>query len=204
MKMKNFIKIDDKALSFREAINNFSSYVLLQFHSKWFKIACQLCGENQISFYKNTILGKLEKIKLESDNGMKYFGYLIGKFIESVADQQNPANAYDVWKQKFINSDYLEDILAYKNDIENNFLIEVKEKKFMNYNNQNVVSDLSKFIRLFDPSDLYVLIGVVEKEKNCAALKPLYNLLPKIVSKFITLSREFVLQEAKNQNEIKK
>ncbi|MBQ9492095.1 MAG: hypothetical protein IJU86_04935 [Firmicutes bacterium] len=190
-------KDGNKVLGWHEVIKNFSSRVPSQFHFKWFQIVYQLLTD-PISFYKNTVIGKLANIKLENDNGMKYFGYLIGKFVEAVKDQKT----YDAWKKKFIDGDYLENILTRKNDIENDFSSEVKDKKFIGYDNQNIVDDLFKFIKLFDPSDLYVLIGVVKKEQNCDALKPLYNLSPKTVSKFFTLFREFVAK-GKNQNEIK-
>ncbi len=196
-KNNKLYKDDNKVLDLCEVINNFSSYVPSQFHFKWFQIVYQL-RENPISFYKNTVIGKLANIKLGNKNGMKYFGYLIGKFVEAVKDQKT----YDAWEKKFIDGDYLENILTRKNDLENDFLSEVKDKKFIGYDNQNIVDNLLKFIRLFDPSDLYMLIGVVEKEKNCDALKPLYNLSPKTVSKFFTLFREFVAK-GKNQNEIK-
>ena len=196
-------KDGNKVRGWHEVIKNFSSCVPSQFHFKWFQIVYQLWPD-PILFYTNTVIGKLANIKLENDNGMKYFGYLIGKFVEAVAGKENVNEAYKAWKKKFIDGDYLENILTCKNDLENDFLSEVKDKKFIDYNNQNIVDDLFKFIKLFDPSDLYVLIGVVKKEQNCDALKPLYNLSPKTVNKFCNLFRNFVSQKGKNQNEINK
>lgn len=196
-KNNKLYKDGNKVLGWHEVIKNFSSCVPSYFHFKWFQIVYQLWPD-PILFYTNTVIEKLKKIKLENDNGVKYFGYLIGKFVEAVKDQKT----YDAWEKKFIDGDYLENILTRKNDIENDFSSEVKDKKFIGYDNQNIVDDLFKFIKLFDPSDLYVLIDVVEKEKDYAALKPLYNLSPKTVSKFFTLFREFVAK-GKNQNEIK-
>ena len=198
---QELFKDNNKVVYLREAINKFLSYVPSHFHSKWFRIINDTFS-NPALFFKDTVIEKLEKIKLENDNGMKYFGYLIGKLIQSFENQQKLQEAYNKWNEKFIDSSYLENILTRKNDIENDFLSEVKENKFIGYNNQDVVNNLLKFIRLFDPSDLYVLIGVVKKEQNCDALKPLYNLSPKTVSKFFTLFREFV-EKGKNQNEIK-
>ena len=192
-------KDGNKVRGWHEVIKNFSSCVPSQFHFKWFQIVYQLWPD-PILFYTNTVIGKLANIKLENDNGMKYFGYLIGKFVEAVKDQKT----YDAWKKKFIDRNDLENHLICKNEIENSFLNLLKEKKFAGYNNQNIVDNLLKFIRLFDPSDLYMLIGVVEKEKNCDALKPLYNLSPKTVNKFCNLFRNFVSQKGKNQNEINK
>ncbi len=198
-KNNNLYKDGNKVLGWCEVINNFSSYVPSQFHFKWFQIVYQLLTD-PISFYKNTVIGKLANIKLENDNGMKYFGYLIGKFVESVKNQET----YEAWKKNFIDGDYLENEFICKNDIENRFLSLLETEKFIGYDNQDIVDNLLKFIRLFDPSDLYMLIGVVEKEKNCDALKPLYNLSPKTVNKFCNLFRNFVLQKGKNQNEINK
>ena len=157
---------DDKRFDWLKVINNFSSCVPSQFHSKWFKIVYNPFT-HPIDFYKVTVIEKLEKIKLGDDKGMKYFGYFIGKFVEFVESQEKVTQkAYNKWRVKFIDSDNLENILTCKNDIENDFLSEVKTGKFTGHDSQDIVNNLSKFIRLFDPSDLYVLIDVIEKKKN--------------------------------------
>ena len=195
-------KDNDKVTLLNESISIFLSYVPVRFHSKWFQVVCRTFDQ-PVLFYKDTVIEKLRNIKLGTDNGIKYFGYLIGKFVKFVEDSTELTQAvYDNWKTKFISSNYLDSILTYKNDIENNFLKVINDEKFNN-NDDITRKDLFRFIRLFDPSDLYVLIGVVEKEKDCNALEPLYNLSPKTVSNFFTLFRKFLGQEANNQNKIK-